>query len=77
MFARNNLFSYDFNDKRGRISTEHTNRNRASNDALAQDSLFKNNEYILEVENLVRNRKREHQSSIDNDKRSTFFGNYG
>lgn len=59
---------------RGKLSTEHTNRNKKSKELLNQESFFGNNEYILEVENLVRNRKHDYQVSIDNERRTTFFG---
>ena len=40
-----------------------------------QNSMQKNKEYILQIENLSKKPKPEHQKSIEDTKRQTFFGN--
>lgn len=72
-FARDNLFSYEY-PNRGGLTTEHTKRNKMSIEQLHRHSMFKNNEYILQVENLSH---KGHQASIENERRATFYGQFG
>ena len=75
MADRNRLLSYEVQNPRWKLSSENTIRNQQYDEYFLQSSLF-NNDYALKNSNFVRNKKHEHQQSIEKDKRSTFYGNF-
>lgn len=73
-YPRENLFSYEFGAERGQMNTANSNRNKMSIEKLNRQSLMRNNEYILQVENLVHKNP---TGTAENERRSTFYGGFG